>query len=205
MYDELTRTVLLKLGLNGDIVLKRPIRGLQGYTVYKLIYSILSTSSIQEAATSLGYSDNPLKQSIRQVLLPYFPDRSTKFGNSTGTNSWRNTLLKLIEHKLCWSCKSILPYTEFYSDSSKFEEVSGDCSRCHTHRTKLHKLDIRNRTPIWEDLERIRDFYLNCPEGMHVDHIIPLRGRLVSGLHTVNNLQYLSVKDNLKKGNNFIP
>lgn len=54
-------------------------------------------------------------------------------------------------------------------------------------------------------LDAIKEIYTNCPEGMHVDHIIPLQGVLVSGLHVDTNLQYLSVKDNIIKSNNFLP
>lgn len=61
------------------------------------------------------------------------------------------------------------------------------------------------RTPFWSDLEQIRKFYMNCPQGMTVDHIIPLRGKLVSGLHVSNNLQYLSLGDNSAKRNFFSP
>lgn len=61
------------------------------------------------------------------------------------------------------------------------------------------------RTPAWTDPEAIRTFYENCPEGMTVDHIIPLQGKIVSGLHVANNLQYLTSGDNSKKRNRFDP
>jgi hypothetical protein len=62
---------------------------------------------------------------------------------------------------------------------------------------------ISNATPIWADKPAIRKFYVNCPEGHHVDHIIPLHGATVSGLHVLENLQYLPATENLKKGNSF--
>lgn len=59
----------------------------------------------------------------------------------------------------------------------------------------------RTRTPSWANLDTIRQIYANCPEGYEVDHIIPLNGVNVSGLHVPENLQYLTVSDNRSKGN----
>jgi hypothetical protein len=68
---------------------------------------------------------------------------------------------------------------------------------------KLRKKYIKERTPAWADLKAIAAIYANCPAGYHVDHIIPLRGKTVSGLHIETNLQYLPGLENLRKHNTF--
>jgi 5-methylcytosine-specific restriction endonuclease McrA len=60
---------------------------------------------------------------------------------------------------------------------------------------------LKDATPIWANKKEIRYFYVNCPSGFHVDHIIPLHGKNVSGLHVLENLQYLPAEENLRKGN----
>ncbi len=72
--------------------------------------------------------------------------------------------------------------------------------------------DEKQRTPPWANLREIRKVYLIATQvsrltGVphHVDHIIPLNGKLVSGLHTEANLQVISEKNNLLKGARFEP
>lgn len=74
--------------------------------------------------------------------------------------------------------------------------------RAEARRRLLSKIQ---RTPVWADNKKILDFYKNKPLGTHVDHIIPLHHRLVSGLHVENNLQYLPSAENLQKSNKFDP
>lgn len=58
-------------------------------------------------------------------------------------------------------------------------------------------------TPLWANKEKIQEIYNNCPKGYHVDHIVPLKGKNVSGFHVEHNLQYLPAKENLSKRNSF--
>lgn len=60
---------------------------------------------------------------------------------------------------------------------------------------------VRIATPPCADLAVIRAFYKNRPIGHHVDHIVPIKGELVCGLHVEWNLQYLPATENIKKRN----
>jgi len=57
------------------------------------------------------------------------------------------------------------------------------------------------RTPAYADQDAIKFFYECCPKGCHVDHVIPLHGKIISGFHVESNLQWLTAKDNLLKLN----
>ena len=66
------------------------------------------------------------------------------------------------------------------------------------------------RTPSWSDLEHIGQFYearqaISEATGVeyHVDHMIPLQGEMVSGLHVPANLQIIRAEANLSKGNRY--
>lgn len=64
------------------------------------------------------------------------------------------------------------------------------------------RLIIKQATPKWADLDLIVDVYKEAQYfGFHVDHIIPLRGKTVCGLHVWENLQILPPRVNLQKGN----
>jgi hypothetical protein len=65
-------------------------------------------------------------------------------------------------------------------------------------------------TPSWADLAAIQIEYelaawcsKTMGEPYHVDHIIPLQGKLVSGLHVHTNLRVIRASENIAKNNKF--
>ena len=61
----------------------------------------------------------------------------------------------------------------------------------------------RKACPLWADLKAIEAIYMGCPSGYEVDHIVPLKGETVCGLHVAWNLQYLPMSINRSKRNKF--
>lgn len=70
------------------------------------------------------------------------------------------------------------------------------------HNAKLRKRELTHRM-FPHEKEALVEFYRNCPDGHHVDHVVPLKHPLVCGLHVLANLQYLPATENLKKRNKF--
>ncbi|OQB10776.1 MAG: hypothetical protein BWY21_00082 [Parcubacteria group bacterium ADurb.Bin216] len=160
----LAQDICSKLNLDSSVILKKPIRGKNGFTTLELIDALINNDTIIDAATKLGYSDNPLKQVIRTLLKPIL-------GISHGDN-WRKKLLSLIKHKYCNQCNRILPYSMYTKDCSRDDQLANSCASCRVLKSKREKEYILQRTPSWSELELIKRFYINCPIGYHVDHIV---------------------------------
>ena len=79
-------------------------------------------------------------------------------------------------------------------------------------RNVLRKAYRSKATPAFIDTEAVSSLYkeaakLSRDTGVahHVDHIIPLRSKLVCGLHWEGNLQIITAEENLRKGNRVWP
>lgn len=93
----------------------------------------------------------------------------------------------------------------------KYEQSTGKSKK--VARTVFRRLAKLQRTPAWltdVDFERIGNEYKLAAlltkltkSPWHVDHVIPLQGKMVSGLHVPSNLRVLPAKENICKSNNY--
>ena len=211
---ELITLIAKTHSLQLDTVIIPKTRG--GYpevTVKQLIEGILQTKNLKELAELWGFKYNTLKIHFLKKVKPLFPDKKNN-------SSWKRHLLTSIELKECSGCLQVLPLESFGKASCSKDNIRSVCKTCASEYQKTYKQENRgkfveyqasrdaakiSRTPSWADKEKIKEIYKNCPEGYEVDHIIPLQGKLVSGLHIETNLQYLTKESNSRKGNRFDP
>ena len=91
----------------------------------------------------------------------------------------------------------------------KNKERRAELSNFHAAKRRAKKIQ---RVPSWADGDEIEKIYararaLTRETGTphHVDHIIPLQGKNVSGLHVESNLQIIPASQNQRKYNNYEP
>lgn len=221
-----TEMILDKLGKYYDDEAKKA----HGNTP-SISYGVFISRILEDRGNSASYTLFPeiAVQTFNRMMKKCFPSIKLNGGN----HNWCFYLLSLIEHKNCGQCSTIKSFSEFHKDKNNSRlglcslckscvsaNQSGQYSRyfeSHQKSYEVHAGKIKarrqlysgeraKRIPTWypDQKSQIEEFYNNCPSGYHVDHIIPLKGELVSGLHVLNNLQYLTAEENMRKGNRYL-
>lgn len=213
---EFTIKILDKLGIFWDDL---AYNKLNKVSYGDLVFAILEYQSVAKSAQYLGITNRTLER----VLPEAFHSLLRK--DASNATPWRHTLLALINIRYCTFCKSFKDITKDYYyhhfikckecnliESRNRSKESAKVTRRKYYLNNLGKERARlsynraarkQRNVSWADKDKLKEIYSNCPEGFHVDHIIPLQGELVSGLHTPENLQYLTPTDNIRKGNKY--
>ena len=116
-----------------------------------------------------------------------------------------------IEHRRIYSEKYNLLNIN-YIRSRTLKYLKNNLHKCNAIRAKYMAAKL-HATPEWltkDHFKEIEEFYLLAKElawlnqdgkTFHVDHIIPLQGENISGLHVPWNLQLLPASFNIKKSN----
>ena len=95
------------------------------------------------------------------------------------------------------------------SARSKAYYATPEGKATHTAKSTRRRAAKLQQQPAWADQSAIDFVYFsaqvikNAFGGVapHVDHIVPLQGKDVRGLHVAENLQLLSAKANMQKSN----
>ena len=141
---------------------------------------------------------------------------------------WKLQILHKYSYKYCHKCHGLYSLNNFSSDVSRFDDKQVYCVSCTNKQSNLHYINNKscyyakgakrraskiNRTPSWlteNDYKEMEKYYIKANEievetgvKQHVDHIIPLQGENISGLHMPSNLQILPATENLSKGNKY--
>ena len=125
------------------------------------------------------------------------------------TDFYKESKKKDGRKNVCKSCCMVTQRVQRSTLEYKAYKKILDKNYLENNRGKTNAIKARYRanklkaTPSWSEVEAIRDFYTKCPEGYQVDHIVPLQGVNVKGLHVLANLQYLTASENQSKGNRY--
>jgi len=141
-----------------------------------------------------------------------------------------HTAKRRVKDRKCTECEKIY-HAQFRSENAErvaaLKKVSYERTReAHLAQKKVYrqankgkiaflnamrKKRIKLRTPAWADVGKIKSYYEVCSffnevngyVKYHVDHIVPLQGTHVSGLHVHNNLQVIPSAENIGKKNRY--
>jgi hypothetical protein len=112
-------------------------------------------------------------------------------------NWYESNKEKALEYAKCKIAKDRKKHNKYVSNWAKNNKGKRNAIWAKYYTSKMRAL------PKWANLEKIKNIYNKCPKGYHVDHIIPLQGKNVCGLHVEYNLQYLTEFENKRKGNRY--
>lgn len=132
----------------------------------------------------------------------------------------KNNKEKITAEKKAWDAKNkehVIAYRKEYALNNKELAVKlarswqlANPAKAQAIRAKYRASKLQ-RTPIYADKAKIERYYalshlmsILSGEKYHVDHIIPLQGKSVSGFHHEDNLQVIPQKENFSKHNNYI-
>jgi len=143
----------------------------------------------------------------------------------------RTFLLYKFGYRECKICDEIVSIEDFYTNNKVWNKLSNYCVNCtlanqsevdkeakaaygkkrykempeyHKIKSNKYRASKLERTPPWLNKSHQQQFLeieRSRLPGEETDHIVPLQGKYVSGLHVPWNLQNIPKEENRSKGN----
>lgn len=137
-------------------------------------------------------------------LSAFVPHRKAKFGYENKCKS-----CKSIEYLKWRTCN--IGYRSAYHLKNKEKENNNSLVWLKKNPSKALAITRKyqaakfSHIPPWYDANKVESIYAEARnKGLQVDHIVPLQGKNVCGLHVQNNLQCIPSWENKSKSNKFV-
>lgn len=124
--------------------------------------------------------------------IEVFIQRATIFMDSQVRDAIKKEKDRLSDYN--WGRSLLFEVKEAKKDYEK--SAYGKMARKRVHAIRSRRIRGFSENLSFQEKRLIKYFYVMCPEGYHVDHVIPLG---CGGSHCIENLQYLSAQENLRK------
>lgn len=220
----LDRTTVYRI-LNRPLV-AAPRASMQRDRAPEILKCYFEGKSIYEVAEELGISKSTVHRAVAEVDAI----RPVKGSKNPGVALARRKSVIKDGLKFCTSCEGWFPPERFPPSKISLDGRRPACLKCHqaqqntwyqTPAGRLYKRiksnsyshRVREATPKWltrEQRNAINKVYMEAVNRQlatgaphHVDHIIPINGKDVSGLHVPANLQVVLGEENCRKGNKY--
>lgn len=110
---------------------------------------------------------------------------------------------KGIKHNACKNCMKIYTRKHYEDNKDTYKIKAKEWVKDNHNRRKAINRHYNAKNRGYKSCqcctsERIREFYIDCPAGLHVDHIVTLSK---SGLHCIKNMQYIEPSEHARKSN----
>ncbi len=147
------------------------------------------------------YKDDPEYREHRLDLCKNWREANPEKVAKTQANKWINNRDHLQAYHRQWRDDNAEKVAQDKIEWERQDKAKNPAK--YSAKASATRAARLKRIPPWADMEAINFFYECRPEGWHVDHVVPLQGKIISGLHVAENLQWLPARENQSKANRF--